>query len=333
MRRLTAALKPAGPLGLLLLLPLLLGGCGTVPPCCPPDAGRTEGPLQVAVSVPPQAYFVRRIGGPHVQVEVMIPPGYSHVDYPLTPRKMAALSNADLYVKVGHPGFEFEARQIDPFLAGLPAVRVVDMSQGMQFLDTASAEGNGHREIHDDFGEAHGDGHDHGGSDPHVWVAPATVAVAAVNIAAGLAAADPDHAGEYRANLRRFLADIRDLDREIRARLGAAPGTGGRAFLVYHPTWGYFADQYGLTQIAIESEGREPSAARLISLIERARREGVRVIFVQEGFPRKSAQVIAEAVGGRVVTADPQRYDWLANLREVSAEMSRALPHGRPENG
>lgn len=328
--RLTAALTSAGPFGILLLLLPLLVGCGMVPRCCP-DANGAEGPLQVAVSVPPQAYFVRRIGGPHVQVEVMIPPGYSHVDYPLTPRKMVVLSNSDLYVKVGHPGFEFEATQIVPFLAQLPAVRVVDMSRAMRFLDTASAEGNGHVEIEPEDGDHHG--HEHGGSDPHVWVAPATVAVAAVNIAEGLAAADPAHAGEYRANLRSFLNDIRELDEEIRARLGAHPSGVGRAFLVYHPTWGYFADQYGLTQIAIESEGREPSASRLIALIERAREEGVRVIFVQEGFPRKSAQVIAEAVGARVVTADPQRYDWLDNLREVSAEMSKALPHGRPENG
>lgn len=330
MRRLSAALSPAGAAGLAGVLLLLLGGCGIVPRCCP-DANQAEGPLQVAVSVPPQAYFVRRIGGPHVQVEVMIPPGYSHVDYPLTPRKMVVLSNADLYVKVGHPGFEFEARQVDPFLAQRPAVRVVDMARGMRFLDTASAEGNGHVDLEPEDGDHHG--HEHGGSDPHVWVAPATVAVAAANIAKGLAAADPAHAGEYRANLRRFLADVQELDREIRARLGTGPAGAGRAFLVYHPTWGYFADQYGLTQIAIESEGREPSAARLIALIERARQEGVTVIFVQEGFPRKSAQVIAEEIGAQVVTADPQRYDWLDNLREVAAAMSEALPHGRPENG
>ncbi|HEX2223306.1 MAG TPA: zinc ABC transporter substrate-binding protein, partial [Thermoanaerobaculia bacterium] len=205
---------------------------------------------------------------------------------------------------------------------------------GMHFLDTASAEGNGHPELSEEAAHEHeGHGHSHGGSDPHVWVAPATVAVAAANIAEGLAAADPGRAAEYRANLRRFLNDIRDLDREIRARLGDSALGRGRAFLVYHPTWGYFADQYGLTQIAIEAEGREPSASRLIALIERARAEGVRVIFVQEGFPRKSAQVIAEAVGGRVVTADPQRYDWLDNLRDVAAEMSKALPQGRPPHG
>ncbi|HVR99201.1 MAG TPA: zinc ABC transporter substrate-binding protein [Thermoanaerobaculia bacterium] len=282
--------------------------------CLPVSPVRDDHRLQVAVSVPPQAYFVERIGGDRVQVEVMIPPGYSHVDYPLTPRKTIALSRAALYVKVGHPGFEFERRHIDRFLARNPSIRVVDMSRGMPLLA-------GEEEVPDHEGD---NGHQHAAGDPHVWVAPATVAVAARNIAAALAEADPAHAGEYRANLRAFLADIDRLDREIRTRLA---GRENRKFMVYHPDWGYFARQYGLEQIAIESGGKEPSARRLIQLIELARREGVKVVFVQGGFPRKSAQVIAEAVGGEVLTADPQRQDWLDNLRQVAADLSEALPH------
>lgn len=284
---------------LTLLLVLLLGACR-------PAAPAASGKLTVAVSVPPQAYFVERIGGPRVRVEVMIPPGYSHVDYPLTPRQMTALSRADLYVAVGHPAFEFERLQIRPFLAGVPGVRVVDMSRGMHLIEDGS------------------DDHGHEGGDPHVWVAPETVAVAAVNIARALERADPAHAGEYRANLRIFQADLAALDREIRRYLD--PHRGGK-FMVYHPTWGYFARQYGLTEIAIEAEGKEPSAARMIQLIERARREDVKVIFVQSGFPRKSAQVIADAVGGRVLVADPEKRDWLANLRHVAAEFGEALPN------
>lgn len=284
------------------LLSLLLAACS--PPSGPPDLR-----IPVVVSVPPQAYFVERIGGDRVRVEVMIPPGYSHVDYPLTPRTTLALSRAALYVKVGHPGFEFERQHVDPFLERNPAIRVVDMSRGMTLLE------GGHEEH---------EGHSHTAGDPHVWVAPATVAVAARNIAAALERADPAHAGEYRANLGAFLADIDRLDREIRARLA---DRRSRKFIVYHPDWGYFAEQYGLEQIAIESGGKEPSARRLIQLIELARREEVKVVFVQGGFPRKSAQVIAEAVGGEVLTADPQRRDWLDNLRQVAADLSEALPH------
>lgn len=274
----------------------------------PADPGR----LQVAVSVPPQAYFVEKIGGDRVRVEVMIPPGYSHVDYPLTPRKMAALTRAELYVKVGHPAFDYEKKYVDPVLERSPGIRVVDMSRGMRLIDGGQgAEGHGH-------------GPDHMGGDPHVWVAPDTVAVAARNIAFALEEADPAHAAEYRANLRRFLGEIAALDRRIRARLG---GRGGK-FMVYHPDWAYFARQYGLEQIAIEAEGKEPSAQRLIRLIDRARREDVKVVFVQGGFPRKSAQVIADAVGGRVVAANPQERDWAGNLLRVAEAFGEAFSNG-----
>jgi len=280
--------------------------------CRPPAPPAPPGRIRVAVSVPPQAYFVERIGGHHVEVEVMIPPGYSHVDYPLTPRQIVALSRARLYVAVGHPAFEFEQARIVPLLATLPNVEVVDMSRGMHLL-AGEGEGSEH------------DGHSHAAGDPHVWVAPESVAVAARNIAAALERIDSAHAAEYRANLQRFESDIAALDREIRLRL--APERGG-SFMVYHPTWGYFAHQYGLRQVSIEAEGKEPSAGRLIQLIDEAKRQGVKVVFVQRGFPRKSAQVIADAVGGQVLVADPQERDWLGNLRRVTKALSEALGEG-----
>jgi zinc transport system substrate-binding protein len=261
--------------------------------------------------VAPQAYFVEKIGGDHVRVEVMIPAGSSHVDYSPSPRQVAALARARIYIKVGHPAFEAERHSIDPFLARLPNVQVVDMSRGMELIAGEGAEG---------WQE-----HSHEGGDPHVWVAPDTVRVAARNIAAALQRTDPAHATEYTANLRAFEAEIDALDLQIRERLGAGGSKGTRKFMVYHPSWGYFAHEYGLEQIAIEAEGKEPSAQRLIQLIDRGRREGVKVIFVQAGFPRKSAQVIADAVGGRVLTADPQEKDWEANLRRVAAELGEAL--------
>lgn len=241
----------------------------------------------MAVSVAPQAGIVRRIGGGRVTVEALIPPGASDEDLSLSPRKAMALERTELYVKVGHPAFAVEARYVDPFLARHPEIRVVDMSRGMA-LDS---------------------------DDPHVWVAPRTVAVAARNIAAALSGIDPPHAAEYTANLERFLQEIDRLDREIRAQL-APLDPGRRAFLVYHPSWGYFAREYGLEQIAIEAEGKEPGAARLIGVIERARGQRAEVVLVP--YPRKSAQVLAEAIGGRVVTADPLSEDWEKTLLRVA---------------
>jgi zinc transport system substrate-binding protein len=135
-------------------------------------------------------------------------------------------------------------------------------------------------------------------------------------IAAQLEALDPAHAAEYRRNLAGFLEDAGRLDREIRTWL-SMPGTS-RAFVVYHPSWGYFAERYGLEQIAIEAEGKEPGAAGLIQLIDRARHERARVVLVPEGFPRESAQVIADAIHGRIVSADPLAPDWEATLLRVA---------------
>lgn len=251
----------------------------------------------MAVSVAPQAEIVRRIGGGRVAVLSLAAPGSSDEDLSLSPRKVRALEHTVLYVKVGHPAFAVEARYVDPFLASHPEIRVVDMSSGMELIS---------------------DDHDHGGhegGDPHVWVAPQTMAVAGRNIAAALSDLDPEHAPEYRANLERFLKDVDRLDREIRARL-APLNTGQRAFLVFHPSWGYFARQYGLEQIAIEAEGKEPGAVQLIRTIERARREGAEVVLVP--YPRESAQVLADEIGGRIVTADPQSADWEGTLLRVA---------------
>lgn len=266
-----------------LLLPLLLAACRAAPAPGP-------GAVRVAVSVGPQADLVRRIGGDRVAVTTMLPPGASDEDVSLSPRQAVALEDVQLYVAVGHPAFPLEARYVRPFLARHPEVRVVSMTRDSR------------------------DG------DPHVWVSPATMATAARSVAAGLEALDPDHAAEYRRNLAVFLEEADRVDREVRGRL-AAPGAS-RAFVVYHPSWGWFARRYGLEQIAIEAEGKEPGAAGLIELIDRARHERARVVLVPEGFPRESAQVIADAIHGRIVSADPLAPDWQSTLLRVAEVLS-----------
>jgi zinc transport system substrate-binding protein len=279
--------------------------------------------------VPPQAYLVERIGGPRVRVEVMIPPGASEATYSPNPRQMVALSRARLYVRVGHPAFLFEPQSIDPFLAAHPEIRVVDMSQGMDLIRTGEAEGGeAPRGFFGGRGEGQEEGHDHAAGDPHVWVAPGTVKVAARNIERALEDLDPAHAPLYRANLGHLLADVDALDRQIRTLLAGEAGARGRSFMVYHPAWGYFAREYGLRQIAVEAGGREPSARQLVALIALARREGVRAIFVQRGFARKSALVLAEEIGGRVVEVDPMDRDWLAGLANAARAFRGGLSHG-----
>lgn len=275
------------------LLPLILVaalGCRAVPESAP-DL------LRVAVTVAPQAEIVRRIGGGRVSVETLILPGGSDEELSLTPRKILALERSQLYVRVGHPSFQVESQVVDPFLARHPGIKAVDMSRGMVSR-----------------------------KDPHLWVAPGDVAVAARNVAAGLEEVDPLHAAEYRANLARFLLDVERLDGIIRARL-SRPGVE-RSFLVYHPSWESFARQYGLRQIAVEAEGKEPGAARLIGIVDQARREGARIVVVPERVPRQSAQVLAEAIRGRIVTADPLSPDWEGTLLRLAAALAGGSHRG-----
>lgn len=277
-------------------------------------------PLRVAVTVPPQAYFVERVGGAHVTVDVMMPSAVSHEQYTPSPKQMSGLSRARLYVKVGHPALGVEARAIAPYLQAHPDIRVVSMSEGLTYRELPV---HAHGDDESGGGTAHGS---EDAGDPHVWVAPASVALAVRNIAAALSDIDPAHRAEYAANAQRFLADIAALDAEISASLKPLQH---RRFMVYHPAWGYFADQYGLEQLAIETGGKSPSPERLVKLIDQARREGVKVIFVQAGFAAKSAEVIARELDAQVVELDPLAKDWLANMRLVAKTFAKVMSDGR----
>jgi zinc transport system substrate-binding protein len=160
------------------------------------------------------------------------------------------------------------------------------------------------------------DAHAHGNErDPHVWTSPPLVKRMAARIRDGLISLDAEGASEYLASYAQFAVRLDHLDRDLRGILSKA---GSRRFMVFHPAWGYFADTYGLTQIPIEREGKQPGARALAALIEQAKREAVSVIFVQPQFDRRSASRLAQAIGGRVETIDPLAADYFANMRAVA---------------
>ena len=282
------------------LLALSLAACSPAAPVPGSPAGPAGGEvLRVGVTVPPQAYLVERLGGERVAIEVLMPSGSSEETFSPSPRQMVALSRADLYVLVGHPAFLVESRHVTPALARNRGVRVVAMW-------------------------AAGGSHGHGGSadDPHVWTAPENMRRAAVEVAAALAASDPAGAPAYRARLASFLADVDALDAEIRRELSGLPR---RRFLVTHPAWGHLAAEYGLEQVAIEEEGKEPGPRRLVALIEVARAEGIRTVFSQAGFPEAAARAVAAETGGTVLPLDPLARSWLENTRRTARAIAAAL--------
>ena len=263
-----------------------------------PLSAAGERPLLVFVSVVPQQTFVERIGGSAVRVQPMVRPGQSPHTYEPTPRQVAELAAADLYVRVGVP---FEDAWLPRISASSPGLKVVDVRQGIELL-TEDPE--------------HGD-HDHGGDgrDSHIWTSPPLVKRMGAQIRDALSALRPDQAAMFGANYDRFAADLDALDSEIRARLAPLKD---RHFLVFHPAWGYFADTYGLTQIPIEYRGKEPGARALAAAIDQARAAGIRVVLVQPQFSPRTAEQVAAAIGGRVEAVDPLSADYFATLRRLA---------------
>ncbi|MBK5963235.1 ABC transporter substrate-binding protein [Thiocystis minor] len=280
-------------------------------------------PLRVFVSVLPQQTFVERIGGSHVVVESMVRPGFSPHTYEPTPSQIARLAGADLYVRIGVP---FEDAWAERIRVTNPTLRMLDAREGItpramdaHDHDERPGEGSAYQEA-----EAHGHDHERVGAtpaktdseqDPHIWTSPALVKRMAVNIQQALADLDPAHAKDYSDNLAAFTADLDVLDRDIRAELA---GLTHRRFMVFHPAWGYFAEAYELEQIPIEKAGKEPGPRSLAALIDQARRESVRVVFVQPQFSPKSAEQVAKAIDGRVEVIDPLAPAYFENLRRVA---------------
>jgi zinc transport system substrate-binding protein len=207
----------------------------------------------------------------------------------------------------------FEDAWLKRIRAANPDLRVLDAREGIDLVPLTD---------HDHGGEAHGHDAHADGLDPHVWTSPPLVKVMAQHIRDALAALDPAHAQDYAERSAAFAAELDALDAEIRARLA---GLTSRRFLVYHPAWGYFARTYRLTQIPIQTEGKEPGARSMAALIDQARREGIKVIFVQPQFNRRAAEEVARAIGGRVVAIDPLAEDYLANMRSVARLLDEAL--------
>jgi zinc transport system substrate-binding protein len=268
----------------------------------------------VFVSVEPQRFFVERIGGPELQVEVLVGPGQSPATLDPSAKIIAKLSSADIYFRTGLP---FEEVLLKRFNGGQMGLKVVDVREGMELMPLKE-HGHGGDTDHDT---------DHEGElDPHVWLSPRLAAQQARVIAAALAGADPEAAAQYRKNLELLLADLERVDGEIAQLLEPYRG---REFLVFHPSFGYFARAYGLKQVAVQHEGKEPGARSMARIVERAKKAGVSAVVAQPQFADRAARAIADALGGQVLKADPLASDYLENLERVAATLMKAMKTSR----
>ena len=267
---------------LALVLVLLLSACGTPAPA---TTIAPEGRINVKVSIVPQQYFVERVGGDKVNVSAMVPPGFSPATYEPRPSQIEELSATQIYVRIRVP---FEEAWMERMTAANENMLIVDQSEGIEPI---------------------------GGTDPHIWLSPQLVKIQTQTIYDGLVETDPGNESYYRVNLDAFLADLDELDATIRETLS---GLRSRKFVVFHPAWSYFARDYGLEMIPIEIEGSEPSAAEMAALVRTAQENNIQVIFAQPEFNARSAETIAQEIGGQVLLISPLAADWLNNLQRVA---------------
>jgi zinc transport system substrate-binding protein len=273
----------------------------------------------VLVSILPQKGFVEAVGGDHVSVHVLIPPGASPATYDPKPVDLVRVEEADVYFRIGHIGFE--QAHFSQLRSLNPGMTVVDTSAGLELRRFGAHESHAHD--HDEQGKEEQAGEETGaeegeavagGVDPHVWLSPLAVKLQVETITRTLAELDPEQAGVYRGNAAAYSARLDDLHAELTALLS---GLESRTILVFHPAWGYFADAYGLKQLAIEQAGKDPTAEQLRHIIDTARGSDIKVIFIQAQFSRELAASVAQEIDGVVVSIDPLAEDYIPNLRSV----------------
>ena len=292
----------------LLGLSLLLVLAAMYSAGCLDNGSENGSELQVAVTILPQEEIARAVGGEKVCITVVVPPGVEPHTYEPSAGQIARLSQADMYFRLGRGLLPFEDALVDRLLTLNPDLVVVDTSEGVSLIRVQ--------------------GQDHGamqGGDPHVWLSPSNLRIMAGHMAEGFSIIDPGRAADYAAGKEAYIRRVDATDTNIRDMLS---GMEGKPFLVFHEAWGYFAREYGLVQVAVGAEGKEPGARELSSLITFARENGIRVVFAEPQYDTRGSEVIAREIHGSVVLIDPLAPDTLSNLERVASAISLIYGEG-----
>jgi zinc transport system substrate-binding protein len=251
----------------------------------------------ISVSIAPFRYFVDEISGGSFTVNVMVPPGSNPHIYEPVPEQIAKLGKSVAYISDGYLGFE---------MAWLD--RFYEINGNMKKLSLAGSVDPILSEEHH-----HGGGHAES-ADPHYWVSPRCAAKMALSVKDFLTGLDPESKDLFNANYKKLLLKIGELDsmaKELSSHAGKKP------FMIYHPNLAYLARDYGLEEITVEAEGKEPSPSRMKDLIDRAKEEKIRIIMVQREYDTKNAKAVADEAGARIVVIDPLSEDWYSSTSGI----------------
>lgn len=295
---------------------LLLTACVTKP---------TEGNI-VTVTIEPQRYFAEKIAGDKFKINCVVPAGQSPETYDPTPQQMIQVGKSIAYLRIGPIGFE--QAWMDKIRENNPKLEIFDTSEGMKLLTDTEEDAHAHDHAdHDHDAHAAEDAHHHhhhGGVDPHIWSSIAGAKVVAWNTLNAFIALDPDNTEYFWKNYNELVDEIDKTETEIKQLLD--PLTD-RTFIIYHPALTYFADEFNLIQLCIEMDGKEPSPAQLKMLVETARENNARVVFIQQEFDQKNAELIAKETGCKLTVINPLAYDWSKEMIHIAKALADGQTH------
>ncbi len=297
----------------LVLLLLALAGCSSPPTEEPQEAGEVvadepnvveeavaDEKLMVAVTIVPLGTFAQAVGGDLVDVHVVVPPGNSPGNYEPTPQEMENFSNASLYFAMGAP---------------TEAANIMPRAEEIETMDIIRLQDEVHA-VHPDRELAPGR------RDAHIWLSPKRAMVMVEAMAREMGRVDPANQGVYAENAQSFMEELEALDADLTETFS---GLENRKFIVFHPAFGYLADDYGMEMYALEQDGKEATPQRMQEMVDLAKSENIKVIFYQKEIDSKQSQAFAEEIGGTTVQLAPLSPDYLNNLRKVADTMAEVL--------
>lgn len=262
--------------------------------------------VSVSVSIIPQAFFVKKIAGDLADVNIMVQKGKSPETYEPSIKQLKSLSHSAVYFRIGMP---FEDAWMERFKSVNPNMKIIHPLKNNdleKYLEQFEDESH-HNDISHSNDEDSHEGHNHA---PHIWLSFILSKLHATQIAESLIDLDSKNAKVYKKNLDSFLSEI-DRAYEVSKQLFK---DNKKTFLVFHPAWGYVANELGLKEYAIEKDGKETKISHTKEILEIIKQNNIKIIFTQPQFSQKNARAIAKEANIEVRVADPLSYDWLNSL-------------------
>jgi zinc transport system substrate-binding protein len=264
--------------------------------CKPPQLDEKQ---TLSVSIEPQKYLLEAIIGDKYTINTVIPSGSNPESYDPSPSQMVSIGKSKVYFKIGELGFE--NTWLQNIKGNNPDMKIVDCSIGL-------------KQITDH--EHHG----HAGNDPHIWSSPKTALTVAKNIYNGIIEFDKENQEYYLKNYTKLESTINKTDSITKAYIAEAPS---KTFVIFHPALSYFAEEYGLTQLTIEVDGKSPTPQQLSKLIQQAKKDKVVVVFIQEEFDEKNAEIVAKEIGAKIVRINPLSYNWEEEMIKIAKAIAQ----------